>query len=205
IKVVRSEKEIVVLTRFEEYHFDLEKGILKDFYTMVDGRKHVFTYGNDGFDVLDEGTPLTVIEEPIVTGVGKVSEGFSDEVSMVYNYGYVKKIFTIKNNENYTFFVDIESSKPVDVTVPRVSVDTSTDRYMENYFASFNPKTRTLVLLKHDEGLLFEGTLKVNGQKRFIVFMGPNKRTLIKKAFPEDYDVLIKALVNIPGHHHHHH
>ncbi|KUK32745.1 MAG: Membrane protein insertase YidC, partial [Thermotoga sp. 47_83] len=70
IKVVRSEKEIVVLTRFEEYHFDLEKGILKDFYTLVDGRKHVFTYGNDGFDVLDEGTPLTVIEEPIVTGVG---------------------------------------------------------------------------------------------------------------------------------------
>ncbi|AAD36529.1 membrane protein insertase YidC [Thermotoga maritima MSB8] len=199
IKVVRSEKEIVVLTRFEEYHFDLEKGILKDFYTLVDGRKHVFTYGNDGFDVLDEGTPLTVIEEPIVTGVGKVSEGFSDEVSIVYNYGYVKKIFTIKNNENYTFFVDIESSKPVDVTVPRVSVDTSTDRYLENYFASFNPKTRTLVLLKHDEGLLFEGTLKVNGQKRFIVFMGPNKRTLIKKAFPEDYDVLIKALVNIPG------
>lgn len=103
IKVTRSDEEIVVLTKFREYHFDLERGILKDYYTLVEGRKHVFTYGNDGFDVLDEGTPLTVIEDPIVTGKGKTSEGFSEEVSIVYNYGYVKKIFTIKNDENYLF------------------------------------------------------------------------------------------------------
>lgn len=199
IKVTRSDEEIVVLTKFREYHFDLERGILKDYYTLVEGRKHVFTYGNDGFDVLDEGTPLTVIEDPIVTGKGKTSEGFSEEVSIVYNYGYVKKIFTIKNDENYLFFVDIESSRPVEVTLPRVSLDPSTDRYMENYFASFNSKSRTLVLVKHDEGLRFEGTLEVNGQKRLTVFMGPNKRTLIKKAFPEDYESLMKALGNIPG------
>ena len=199
IRVTKTSDGIVVLTRFEEYHFDLKHGVLKDFYSLVDGRKHVFTHAGDGFDLLSDKGTLEVVEEPLVSGVGKTKDGFLEEVWLIYNYGIAKKTFIIKNDENYTFTVSVETSVPLKITLPRISFDVTTDRFIENYLVSFNPKTRGLVVVQHGKGLVVDDVVDVLGNWRVNVYLGPAKKVLLKKAFPQDYESLVKTLGNIPG------
>lgn len=180
---------IYVLTRFIEYRFDY-MGNIQEIYSTLERRTRIFLYSNDGFDISGVGTP-TFSWQGLKDG-----EKYS-EVNLKFDYDGVEKIFKFKEGPNYTFDVIVNSTKEVVVSLPRVGFE-SDDRVRENIFVSAYAKTKTVSIVKFNDKSL--GGNQVSGtQLRFLVYVGPYKRTLIKKAFPEDYEVIYEMISSIPG------
>ncbi|MBO8160184.1 MAG: YidC/Oxa1 family membrane protein insertase [Thermosipho sp. (in: Bacteria)] len=182
---------IYVFTRFIEYHFDY-MGNIQEIYSTLERRTRIFLYSNDGFDVLGAGTPTFTWQ-----GLSDGEDGKYSEVTLTFTYDGIEKIFNFKEGPNYTFDVYVNSSEEVTVSLPRVGFE-SDDRLRDNIFASGYSKTKTVSIIKFNEKSL--GGNKVSGtQLRFFAYIGPYKKTLIKKAFSEDYDVISEMLASIPG------
>lgn len=180
---------IYVFTRFIEYHFDYN-GNIQEIYSTLEGRTRIFLYSNDGFDITGVGTPS-------YSWQGLKDGDKYSEVNLKFNYGEVEKIFNFKEGPNYTFNVLVNSSEEVIVNLPRVGFEND-DRVRGNLFVSGYSKTKTVSIVKFNDKSL--GGNKVSGtQLRFLAYIGPYKRTLIKDAFPEDYDTIIEMISSISG------
>jgi len=180
---------IYVLTRFIEYRIDY-MGNIQEIYSTLERRTRIFLYSNDGFDITGLGTPT-------YSWQGLKDGDKYSEVNLKFDYGEVEKIFNFKEGPNYTFNVLINSSNDVIVSLPRVGFETD-DRIRGNIFVSGYAKTKTVSIVKFNDKSL--GGNKVSGsQLRFLVYIGPYKKTLIKDAFPEDYDTIIEMISSISG------
>lgn len=180
---------IYVLTRFIEYRIDY-MGNIQEIYSTLERRTRIFLYYNDGFDITGLGTPT-------YSWQGLKDGDKYSEVNLKFDYGEVEKIFNFKEGPNYTFNVLINSSNDVIVSLPRVGFETD-DRIRGNIFVSGYAKTKTVSIVKFNDKSL--GGNKVSGsQLRFLVYIGPYKKTLIKDAFPEDYDTIIEMISSITG------
>lgn len=180
---------IYVFTRFIEYHFDYN-GNIQEIYSTLERRTRIFLYSNDGFDITGVGTPS-------YSWQGLKDGDKYSEVNLKFNYGEVEKIFNFKEGPNYTFNVLVNSSEEVIVNLPRVGFEND-DRVRGNLFVSGYSKTKTVSIVKFNDKSL--GGNKVSGtQLRFLAYIGPYKRTLIKDAFPEDYDTIIEMISSISG------
>lgn len=189
ISVEERTDGIYVFTRFIEYHFDYN-GNIQEIYSTLEGRTRIFLYSNDGFDITGVGTPS-------YSWQGLKDGDKYSEVNLKFNYGEVEKIFNFKEGPNYTFNVLVNSSEEVIVNLPRVGFEND-DRVRGNLFVSGYSKTKTVSIVKFNDKSL--GGNKVSGtQLRFLAYIGPYKRTLIKDAFPEDYDTIIEMISSISG------
>jgi len=198
ITVTKSAKEVVVLTRFEEYHFDAKTGNLNSVFILTEKRVQIFEHDNDGFDLTVEGTTLKVVEDPIIYGENLEGTGFDKFVKVTFNYGFAKKTYIIENDPNYTFYVEIETSTPCKVTLPRVWFP-ETDRFIKGFFISFAPKGKFISIVEHNKGLTVENVINVDGKMKMLVFMGPSKHTLLRQAFPSAYNDLMETLRRVKG------
>ena len=198
ITVTKSEKEIVILTRFEEYHFDMKTGNLTKVFILTEKRVQIFEHDNDGFDLTIGGTALEVVGDPIIYGEKPEGAGFDKLVKLTFDYGIARKTYIVENNPNYTFYVDIETSTPCKVTLPRVWFP-ETDRFVRDFYISFAPKGKFISIVKHDKGLVVENVINIDGKEKMLVFMGPSKHTLIKQAFPSAYNNLMETLKKVKG------
>lgn len=189
ISVEERTDGIYVFTRFIEYHFDYN-GNIQEIYSTLERRTRIFLYSNDGFDITGVGTPS-------YSWQGLKDGDKYSEVNLKFNYGEVEKIFNFKEGPNYTFNVLVNSSEEVIVNLPRVGFEND-DRVRGNLFVSGYSKTKTVSIVKFNDKSL--GGNKVSGtQLRFLAYIGPYKRTLIKDAFPEDYDTIIEMISSISG------
>jgi len=180
---------IYVLTRFIEYRIDY-MGNIQEIYSTLERKTRIFLYSNDGFDITGLGTPT-------YSWQGLKDGDKYSEVNLKFDYGEVEKIFNFKEGPNYTFNVLINSSNDVIVSLPRVGFETD-DRIRGNIFVSGYAKTKTVSIVKFNDKSL--GGNKVSGsQLRFLVYIGPYKKTLIKDAFPEDYATIIEMISSISG------
>ncbi|MCD6105156.1 MAG: YidC/Oxa1 family membrane protein insertase [Thermosipho sp. (in: Bacteria)] len=180
---------IYVLTRFIEYRIDY-MGNIQEIYSTLERKTRIFLYSNDGFDITGLGTPT-------YSWQGLKDGDKYSEVNLKFDYGEVEKIFNFKEGPNYTFNVLINSSNDVIVSLPRVGFETD-DRIRGNIFVSGYAKTKTVSIVKFNDKSL--GGNKVSGsQLRFLVYIGPYKKTLIKDAFPDDYATIIEMISSISG------
>ena len=85
ITVTKSEKEVVVLTRFEEYHFDTETGNLNSVFILTERRVQIFEHDNDGFDLTAGGTTLKTVGDPVIYGEKLEGTGFDKMVRISFN------------------------------------------------------------------------------------------------------------------------
>ncbi|SHH23113.1 membrane protein insertase YidC [Thermosipho atlanticus] len=180
---------IYVITRFMEYRFDY-MGNIQEIYSILERRTRVFLYSNDGFDVLDAGTPT-------FSWQGLKDGDKYSEVTLKFAYDGVEKIFDFKEGPNYTFNVLVNASKDVTVSIPRVGFEQD-DRVRGNIFVSGYAKSKIVSIVKFNEKSI-GGNLVAGNQLRFLAYIGPYKKTLIKDAFPEDYDVISEMLNSISG------
>ncbi len=167
--------KITVESRFIRYEFSTS-GVLEDVYHM---KKHIYSYDSDGFD-----TPST----PVDYKVWKDGE----DVFLQFIYEGYGKTFHFIDSPYYEFVVQL--STPLEVHLPRVWYPEN-DRYDEGLFISFSPKK--YVSISRFDGEMEElGIVKTSKIK---VYLGPGKKTLIKGAFPEDYDRIMKLLKEMYG------
>ncbi len=162
--------------------FELGKdGTLKNAYLKEYKReRHVYAYTGDGFDVLGESTPSTF---------SVFKEGNDVFVEFVYPSGLVKT-YRFIDSPYYEFKVFL--SRKSSVTLPSV-YDVTYDRYRDNIYASFYSKNKVVSICVSDSSI--DGDM--TRAKEIHVFMGPPKKTLIKGAFPAEYDkitLLLKEL-----------
>lgn len=191
ITVEERSDGIYVFTKFMEYKFDYN-GNLNEVYRKLERKTRVFLYSNDGFDISGiESTP-TFSWQGLKDG-----EKYS-EVTLKFNYNdKVEKIFRFKEGPNYTFDVAISSNDEVIVSVPRVGYEND-DRLRENIFVSYYSKGDIVSIVKFNGKTLGGNQIK-GSNLRFLVYLGPYKKTLIKSAFNEEYDLIKEMLKTVNG------
>ncbi|ONN26544.1 membrane protein insertase YidC [Thermosipho affectus] len=181
---------IYVFTKLAEYKFDYN-GNLQEVYRVTERRTRLFLYSNDGFDLEN------VNSTPTFKWQGLKDKGKYSELTLVFNYGNIEKIFSFKEGPNYTFNVSIDSNDEITVSIPRVGYEEN-DRLRDNVFVSFYNKGDILSIVKFSGKTL--GGNKVKGTNlRFLAYIGPYKKTLIKDAFGEDYSTISEMLKTISG------
>lgn len=191
ISVEERTDGIYVFTKFMEYKFDYN-GNLSEVYRTIERRTRMFLYSNDGFDI--EGVSST----PTFSWQGLKDGDKYTEVTLKFKYSdEIEKIYNFKEGPNYTFDVSVLSSKEVVVHVPRVGFEND-DRLRNNIFLSFYSKGDIISIIKFNGNTLGGNSVK-GSNLRFLVYIGPYKKTLIKSAFLDDYDLISEMLKTVSG------
>ncbi len=176
-EVSEVNNSINVIGRFVEYYISVY-GYLEDVFLNQMGKKtHIYTYTNDGFDLVGHSTPSSYSVE---NSNGNVIVRFSYPDGIIKEYEFV-------DGPYYEFYVRL--NKTTSITLPSV-YDVVYDYSKTPFYVSYYPKTKALAVLKVDG--------KLNGNiaecKEIHVYMGPPKKTLLLGAFKEDYDKIVEIL-----------
>ncbi|QTA37521.1 YidC/Oxa1 family membrane protein insertase [Thermosipho ferrireducens] len=181
---------IYVITKFMEYKIGYD-GNIHEIYRTLEGRRKVFTYSNDGFDITSVSTPSYKWN-----GL-KSSDNKYSEITLTFNYEFAEKTYHFEEGPNYTFDVYIKASTSVEISIPRVGYPQD-DRIRNNIFVSYYNKGDYISIIKFTGKTA--GQNKVVGTNvRFLAYIGPYKKTLIKSAFEEDYTTISEMLKTVPG------
>lgn len=229
ISVSYSETVLRVKTRLADFTFDAEKGFLKDIvFLMTDQPTHVFSHGDDGFDLFSEGErilpeeiyingqPIDVfmempgIQTPNSTSPDtRVIEG--QDMVLTFHYPTFQKRIIIPYGPYYEIDVDISGQIPENtrLSLPRVGFQAQ-DKIDDSrsVFMSYFERTNALAIFR----ILTSGTQFstrdpadanqiVIPQSGIVVrgYIGPVKLTLIQHVFADDYVWLSREINAYPG------
>ncbi len=161
---------ITVESRFIKYEFSTS-GHLESVYHQ---KRLIYSYDSDGFDTPSTPTDYKAWKE-------------DQDVYLQFKYRGYTKTFHFIDGPYYEFTVAL--SEATEIKLPRVWYP-SNDRYASNIFMSFSPKK--YVSISEFDGKMLEPGIAIS--KNVKVFLGPGKQDLIKGAFPEYYENIMKEL-----------
>ncbi len=189
VTVRKLENGLEVEERFITYVLN-SSGDIGEIYLKVFGRKtKIYEHSNDGFDLTLNGTKLSCSLSSI-DGEEKTDVGYTKKVRVKYTCGDIVKEYTFINGPAYNFEVRVNGR--VQISLPRVW-SSDTDGFSRGIFVSYAPKGKYVAIVLYDKGEIFGNVLKYPGGT-LRVYIGPSKKTLIKKAMGDEYDSIMGIL-----------
>ncbi len=216
ITVGYSDNTLRIQTRLLDIAFDTRHGYLRDIiFLMTDQPTHVFAHMDDGFDLFQDGERIPLTDIRIN---GRSVSSFSDpqvfegqDLYVELIYPAFQKTITILHGPHYQMELSITGQVPENVrlSLPRTGFAAS-DQIDDSgkVFVSFYDRTQALAIYRintpntlfssRDRDLANQLDVPYSGLQ-ITAYIGPNKLTLIRHVFPEDYTWLSRVINAYPG------
>jgi len=219
ISVAYSEQTLRLSGRTFQFAFSTAMGTLMDITLVMDRPTRIYAYGDDGFDLLLDGNPVSptavlVNGQPLDSFQAKPTE-FEENVEVVFEYGEYWKKFVIVYGPYYEVYFQVGGAVPANlaVSLPRLSdfrPYENMDRVNEDgtVFTTYYEKTKALgiwVLQAGQTSFPLDGSSRANtlqvpsGGLTLHGYVGPAKKiTFFKTVFPDQYVWLSRTINGYP-------